>query len=73
MKMMCFTHIQYQAIMERKPRLFNDENKCNKEPRFWFKLQIPISHRNKIGSGLEEIDGNNKTELKIQMRLSFSY
>lgn len=39
---------------------------------FWFRIaNTYYSDRNKIGSGLEEIDGKNKTELKIQMRLSF--
>lgn len=44
----------------------------NKHIDFWFRIsRTSFSDREQIGSGLTTIDGNHKTELKLQARLKF--
>jgi hypothetical protein len=45
----------------------------NKNFEVWLRCaQTLYQNRNKIGSGLEEISGNSKTEIKIQVRYRFN-
>ena len=44
----------------------------NKHIDFWFRIsRTSFTDREQIGSGLTTIDGNHKTELKLQARLKF--
>lgn len=50
----------------------NISYKLNKNFQCWSRLaQTIYSDRDKIGSGLDEINGNKKTELKLQIQYSF--
>lgn len=46
--------------------------KPNRKIEFWAKISRTfLSHENTIGSGTELIEGPNKTEVRVQMRLKF--
>ena len=46
--------------------------KALKQMDIWFRVaRATYFNRATIGSGSEEIDGNHKTEVKVQMKLKF--
>lgn len=50
----------------------NVSYKVNKSLQFWGRLaQTIYSDRDKVGSGLDEIQGNKRTEVKLQLQYNF--
>ena len=46
--------------------------KANRHLDFWFRIaQTYYSNQSTIGTGLDQINGNTKTEVKVQMRVKF--
>ncbi len=44
----------------------------NKKLSFWFRFaQTLFKNKDNIGSGLDEINGNTRSEIKMQMRYVF--
>lgn len=58
------------AYYEKGQRFyFNIKYKLNRHLSFWFRLsRIVFDHKTSIGSGANKIDGNHKTEIKLQLK-----